>query len=154
MRQRGARRRAALGTTRALLLSVLPATSAAGTGGGGRALDPPARLAAAREAFVGRVASVEVDVRDGEPWTLVTLEVERWWRREGRGTGDGPSEGRFALWGGRAPGAAPLLVAGAPGFTVGERVVLWLRSLDDGLAVPIVGIDPGGWRQEDGAWRG
>jgi hypothetical protein len=133
---------------------VLLAAAAMATAGGWRALDLPDRLAAAREAFVGRVASVDVAVRDGEPWTIVTLEVERWWRREGRATGDGPREVRVALWGGRAPGAEPLLVAGAPTFVPGERVVLWLRSLDDGLAVPIVGVDQGAWRWGEGAWRG
>ena len=145
------RPRAAL---RALLATLLLAVAATATAGGWRTLDLPERLDAAREAFVGRVASIDVDVRDGEPWTLVTLEVERWWRHEGRAADDGPSEVRVALWGGRAPGAAPLIVAGAPPFAVGERIVLWLRSLDEGLAVPIVGIDQGLWRATEGGWRG
>ncbi len=141
-------------TLRALLTTVLLTAAAMATAGGWRALDLPERLDATREAVVGRVASVDVDLRDGEPWTLVTLEVERWWRREGRAASDGPGEIRIALWGGRAPGAPALLVAGAPSFAVGERVILWLRSLDAGLAVPIVGIDQGVWRATDGLWRG
>jgi len=148
------RRATAIRTIRALLAAVLLATAATATAGGWRALDLPERLDATREAFVGRVASVDVDVRDGEPWTMVTLEVERWFRREGRASGDGPREVRVALWGGRAPGAPPLLVAGTPTFAVGERVILWLRSIDAGLAVPIVGIDQGLWRATEGAWQG
>jgi hypothetical protein len=139
---------------RALLACLLLAAAATATAGGWRALDLPERLDATREAFVGQVTSVDVDVRDGEPWTVVRIDVERWWRHEGRATENGPSEVRVALWGGRAPGAAPLLVAGAPAFAVGERVVLWLRSLDDGLAVPIVGVDQGVWRATEGAWLG
>jgi hypothetical protein len=142
------------GALRALGAALLLALAASATAGGWRALDLPERLEATREAFVGRVASVDVDVRDGEPWTVVTLEVERWWRFEGRAAAEGPSEVRVALWGGRAPGAAPLLVAGAPALAVGERVALWLRSFDAGLAVPIVGIDQGLWRATDGGWRG
>ena len=154
MRSRGARRGTALRTLRALLVTLLVAMAATTTAGGWQSLDLPDRLDATREAFVGRVASVDVDVRDGEPWTVLTLEVERWWRREGRAATDGPTEVRVALWGGRAPGTAPLLVAGAPAFALGERVILWLRSFDEGLAVPIVGIDQGLWRATEGTWRG
>ena len=139
---------------RALIATLMLTAGAFATAGGWQALDLPERLDATREAFVARVAAVDVEVRDSEPWTIVTLEVERWWQREGRAAGDGPREVRVALWGGRAPGAAALLVAGVPPFAVGERVILWLRSLDDGLAVPIVGIDQGLWRATDGGWRG
>jgi hypothetical protein len=140
-------------TRHALVVGVLLAVASAAAGGW-RALDLPDRLEAAREALVGRVASVEVEVRDGEPWTVVVLEVERWFRHDGRATRDGPNEARLALWGGRAPGAPPLLVAGAPSFAVGDRVVLLLRALDDGSAVPIVGVDQGWWRWVDGVWQG
>jgi hypothetical protein len=61
---------------------------------------------------------------------------------------------RLAIWGGRAPGATPLLVAGAPAFAPGERVLLLVRSADAGLAVPIVGVDQGVWRERDGVWSG
>lgn len=154
MRPPGGGRRTPRRASRALLTGAVLALFAIATAGGWRVLDLSERLEATREAFVGRVASVDVDVRDGEPWTVVTIEVERWWRREGRSAGDGPSEVRVALWGGRAPGAAPLLVAGAPAFRPGERVILWLRSFDDGSAVPIVGVDQGLWRATEGAWLG
>ena len=154
MRTRGGWRGTRTRRLHALLAILLLAAAGSAAAGGWRMLDLPERLDATREAFVGRVASVDVEVRAGEPWTVVTFAVERWWRSEGRATDEGPSEVRVALWGGRAPGAAPLIVAGAPAFTVGERVALWLRSLDAGLAVPIVGVDQGVWRPTEGAWRG
>ncbi|MDF1524007.1 MAG: hypothetical protein P1P87_14475 [Trueperaceae bacterium] len=139
----------------ALLLCAAAIAAPTALAGGWLALDLPARLAATRDAFVARVRASDVEVRGGEPWTVVTLEVERWLRRDGRPAADGdPAEVRIAIWGGRAPGAAPLLVAGAPSFVPGERVLLLLRSGDAGLAVPIVGVDQGVWRERDGVWSG
>lgn len=146
------RRRAAARRALAALAVALLAASA--TAGGWRALPLPDRLEAAADAFVGRVVALDVEVREGEPWTVATVAVERWWRLDGRAGDSGPSEVRVAAWGGRAPGAAPLLVAGAPELVVGERVLLLLRARDGGLAVPIVGVDQGIWRARDGLWAG
>jgi hypothetical protein len=137
------------------LIGLLALAASTAVASGWLALDLSARLEATRDAFVARVAASDVEVRGGEPWTVVTLEVERWLRRDGRAAADGdPAEVRLALWGGRAPGAATLLVAGAPSFVPGERVLLLLRSADAGLAVPIVGVDQGVWRERDGTWSG
>lgn len=134
----------------ALVAALLVAAAQAG---GWPALTLPERAERTRDALAGRVTALDVEVRDGEPWTVATVVVERWLRREGRATSDGPSELRVAVWGGRAPGAAPLVVAGAPELRVGERVLLWLRDPDAGLAVPYVGIDQGLWRDVAGSWR-
>lgn len=124
------------------------------------ALDLEGRIAAAEEALVGTVSTVDVVVRDGDPWTLVTVDVERWWRRGGEPVPPGPSGAddpatlTAAFWGGRAPGADPLQVAGMPTFVAGERVIWLLRGADDGLAAPTVGVTQGVWRDVDGAWLG
>lgn len=139
----------------ALMLCTVAIVLPTALGGGWLALDLPTRLAAAREVFVARVVASDVEVRGGEPWTVVTFEIERWLRHDGRAAADGdPAEVRVALWGGRAPGAEPLIVAGAPAFTPGERVLLLVRSADAGLAVPIVGVDQGVWRERGGVWSG
>jgi hypothetical protein len=131
------------------------------------ALDLTERLAAAESVAVGVIGSVDVVVRDGEPWTLVTMEVERWWVVAGaRVAGDAaeapddtpeaalPASLTAAFWGGRAPGAPPLQVAGVPTFGPGERVLWLLRAADDGLGAPTVGVTQGVWRWSAGAWRG
>lgn len=123
-------------------------------------LDLPQRLAAAQEVAVGAVVDVDVVVREGEPWTLVTLRVERWWRRAGETlAADAPTEVHdetltAAFWGGRAPGVPALQVAGVPTFAVGERVLWLLRAPDDGLAAPTVGVTQGVWRSVAGRWIG
>jgi hypothetical protein len=144
----------------AAALVALVALGGAAAAAGFVALDLDARLAAAQDAAAGRVAAIDVEVRDGEPWTVVTLDVEQWWRR----AGERPSGGAFVLddaatstavfWGGRAPGVAPLQIAGMPAFTVGERVLWLLRAGDEGLAAPTVGVTQGVWREVDGVWRG
>jgi hypothetical protein len=149
-------------TRRRLAASLLALASlvAAAAAAGFVALDLDQRLAAAQEAAAGRVAAVDVEVRGGELWTVVTLDVERWWRR----SGERPTEGAFSadaaatstavFWGGRAPGVAPLQVAGMPAFAVGERVLWLLRAADEGLGAPTVGVTQGVWREVDGVWRG
>ena len=137
------------------------------------ALDLTQRLAAAESVAVGVIRGVDVVVRDGEPWTLVTMEVERWWvvageRIASSQTGAGnaaaatdaaaeaalPGSLTAAFWGGRAPGAPPLQVAGVPAFGPGERVLWLLRAADEGLGAPTVGVTQGVWRWAAGVWRG
>jgi len=59
-----------------------------------------------------------------------------------------------AFWGGRAPGAPALQVAGVPTFAVGERVLWLLRAADEGLGAPTVGVTQGVWRAVAGRWQG
>ena len=143
----------------AFLLAAAPPAGVA-RAAGFVALALPQRRAAAQEAVAGTVVDVDVVVRDGEPWTLVTLRVDRWWRHAGENVAPGPSVEAIgetltaAFWGGRAPGAPALQVAGVPTFAAGERVVWLLRSRDDGLAAPTVGVSQGVWRSLSGAWVG
>ena len=149
---------------RVWLLTGIVAAAAAATAAsaaGFMALDLRQRLGAAQEAAVGVVADVDVVLRDGEPWTLVTLEVERWWRVGGQRVGSEAANGpglppslTAAFWGGRAPGAPTLQVAGVPTFAQGERVLWLLRASDEGLGAPTVGVTQGVWRAVAGAWQG
>lgn len=147
-------RTAALVATLAALALLGPGASA----GGWRALDLDARLDAAHDALVGTVSAVDVEARDGEPWTIVTLDVERWLVRDGvvalPDADDLPGPFEAAFWGGRVPGVPTVLVAGMPRFAVGERVIWFLHESDVGLAAPIVGVDQGLWRDREGAWTG
>ncbi len=144
--------------TRALVLAALALFVPAAWAGGWRALELDERLAAAHDAVVGTVSAVDVDVRDDEPWTIVTLDVERWLLRDGTvvlpDATDLPGTFEVAFWGGRAPGVPTLLVAGMPTFSVGERVIWLLHEADVGLAAPLVGVDQGVWRDVGGVWTG
>ncbi|MFU8889692.1 MAG: hypothetical protein ACNA8N_13945 [Trueperaceae bacterium] len=148
---------------RAWVATALLAVTATAASAGFVALDLAQRLAAAESIAVGVIRGVDVVVRDGEPWTLVTMEVERWWvaagTRVAATAGDEPAAAlpethTAAFWGGRAPGAPPLQVAGVPSFGPGERVLWLLRAADDGLGAPTVGVTQGVWRWTAGVWRG
>ena len=154
------------GPRRWLAIALVTVTATAASAGF-VALDLPQRLAAAESVAVGVISGVDVIVRDGEPWTLVTMEVERWWVAAGaRVAADAadatgampeaalPASLTAAFWGGRAPGAPPLQVAGIPTFAPGERVLWLLRAADDGLGAPTVGVTQGVWRWSAGVWRG
>lgn len=146
---------------RTWMLMAVAAVTASAAAAGFVALDLDQRLVAADNAAVGVISGVDVVVRDGEPWTLVTLEVERWWRAGGERVAGGdaaasalPRTLTVAFWGGRAPGTTPLQVAGVPAFTPGERVLWLVRAPDDGLAAPTVGVTQGVWRMVRGVWTG
>jgi hypothetical protein len=152
--------------------TALLALTAAAASAGFVALDLSERLAAAESVAVGVIRGADVVVRDGEPWTLVTMEVDRWWVVGGERVvanepgvapdADETSEAAAvppdsltaAFWGGRAPGAPTLQVAGVPTFGPGERVLWFLRAADDGLGAPTVGVTQGVWRWAAGVWRG
>jgi hypothetical protein len=146
---------------RSWALLVVAAVASSAAAAGFVALDLDQRLRAADNAAVGVVSGVDVVVRDGEPWTLVTMEVERWWRAGGERVAGGdpaasalPRTLTVAFWGGRAPGTPPLQVAGVPAFTPGERVLWLVRAPDEGLAAPTVGVTQGVWRMLGGVWTG
>ena len=146
---------------RTWMLAAVAVITSGAAAAGFVALDLDQRLSAAENAAVGVISGVDVVVRDGEPWTLVTLEVERWWRSGGERVAPGdilesalPRTLTVAFWGGRAPGTAPLQVAGVPAFAPGERVLWLVRAPDDGLAAPTVGVTQGVWRMVGGVWTG
>ena len=93
-------------------------------------------------AFLGTVASVTVEERAGEPWTVVEFEVDR----HLSGSAD---EGRreLAFLGGSLAGRE-LRVSLMPTFEVGEQVLI--LAYDEAYISPIVGFDQGLWRASDG----
>lgn len=111
------------------------------------------RLELAEDIFVGRVTALDAEVRDGDPWTLVTLQVETWLLHEGTPTDVGPFEVTLAFLGGQAPGVPPRLVAGFPTFELGERVLVASYGALARAASPLVGVTQGLWREEADVWR-
>lgn len=138
---------------------------------------PEQALERADRVFLGTVADVRVEGRQGTPWTLVTFEVEAVLKgseddgdgyeaegSSGAGASDGaqddpaplapdalPGELVLAFLGGAAPGGSVMTVAGMPAFDVGERVLAF--SYADAYASPIVGYRQGLWRVTPGAVR-
>lgn len=124
-------------------------------------LELDARLEAAEFIAVGEIVEVSVVARSGEPWTLVQMRVERWFKAEGNVVdpeteSDSPLAESItaAFWGGAVDGAATLTVAGMPTFAVGERVLWFLHEPDAGLAAPTVGVSQGIYRSSERGWRG
>jgi hypothetical protein len=145
------RRRVALVTGALLLLGVAAATASV-------ALDLDARLERAVDAFVGEVRSVRSAALAGEPWTIVTVEVEAWLRSAGAPVDDPEEElgsrpqVELAFLGGDAPGVARRTVAGMPSLAVGERVLLLSYGADARYASNLVGYDQGLFRLVDDVW--
>ncbi len=130
-------------------------------GAGFLRLDLDARLGAANDMVLGTVMAVDVEQRQGEPWTVVSLQVERIWMQDGQpwSTQDGEGFGDTGIiqawfWGGHAPGLPSLLVAGMPGFEAGERVIWMLHAQESAQAAATVGVGQGVWRERDGGWLG
>jgi hypothetical protein len=85
--------------------------------------------------FAGTVEEVRSYRRDnGRIWTAVRFGELKWL------VGDGGSQRELQFAGGRIGDRAEI-VGGMPQFTVGQRVVLFVR--DDGTASPIVGFHQG-----------
>jgi len=142
-----------------LALAFLALTTAVGQAAGFVALDLNARVAAAETIVVGVVEEQRVEERAGEPWTLVTLRVERWFVAAGAAVAsddesERPERLQVAFWGGNLPDGRSLQVAGIPTFATGERVLWMLRAASAGLAAPTVGVTQGVWRDQPDGWRG
>lgn len=123
------------------------------------ALNLPERLAAAETIVTGVVEELVVEERAGEPWTVVSLRVERWFVAAGNAlteeaSADQPATLQVSFWGGILPDGRYLQVAGIPTFVRGERVLWMLREPIAGLAAPTVGVSQGVWRAQPGGWRG
>jgi len=143
-------------TVALLLLALLMGR---GHAAGFTALDLDARIAAADRIVVGIVDDLRVEERAGEPWSLVTLRVERWFVFGGEVVApeDGverPETIEVAFWGGSLPNGSFVQVAGMPSFALGERVLWMLRASTPGLAAASVGVSQGVWRAAVGGWRG
>ena len=93
-------------------------------------------------AFLGTVASLRVEERQGEPWTVVEFEVDR----ALDGVSGESNRLELAFLGGELPGEA-LRVNLMPGFEVGEQVLLF--AYDESYISPVVGFDQGLWRRGD-----
>jgi hypothetical protein len=105
-----------------------------------RQLTPGEMVEAAEIGFLGTVAATSVEAREGEPWTVVEFEVERWL------TGPAPEgdRARLAFLGGSYPAGTDLQVNLMPRFEVGERVLI--LAYDEEYYSPIVGFNQGLWR--------
>lgn len=93
-------------------------------------------------AFVGTVERVEVEARDGVPWTVVTLLADE--PLFGVEEGD---EVTLSFLGGTLPDGSSLSVNLMPQFSAGERLLI--MAYDREAYSPIVGFRQGLWRQGD-----
>ena len=95
-------------------------------------------------AFYGEVTSIDVEARDGEPWTVVGFSVT-----ENLSIPDGvlSEEGtdlELAFYGGTLASGRSLNVSLMPQFEVGENVLV--MAYNRTLYSPIVGFRQGLWR--------
>lgn len=114
-----------------------------------RHLEPAELTAAAELAFSGTVLSTDVELRDGEPWTIVTFAVTTLLRDTETGAVE---DGRLSLafLGGSVAGQQ-LNVALMPGFEAGQQVLLLAYA--DEYWSPVVGFAQGVWWLSDtGQW--
>jgi len=95
-------------------------------------------------AFYGEVTAVEVEAREGEPWTVVSFNVTDSLAMPD-GVLDEESEGlELAFYGGDLSSGQSLKVSLMPQFSVGESVLV--MAYNRGLYSPIVGFRQGLWR--------
>ena len=96
-------------------------------------------------AFLGTVASVTVEERMGQPWTVVEFAVDR-------NLAGQAEEGRIelAFLGGDLAGGG-LRVNLMPSFEVGDEALV--LAYEEEYISPIVGFDQGLWRLTGGALR-
>jgi hypothetical protein len=102
-------------------------------------------IAAAEVGFLATVAATSVEARQGQPWTVVEFEVDRWL------TGPPPDgeQDRLSFLGGSLPAGTDLQANLMPSFDVGEQVLI--LAYDDEYYSPIVGFNQGLWRVQGDA---
>lgn len=105
------------------------------------ALSLEALLEAAELAFYGEVLELSVELREGEPWTLVRFAL----LAPLRGLEADAEALTLAFYGGETEGIS-VQVAQMPRFEVGERVVI--LAYDAPFISPIVGFNQGLWREQ------
>lgn len=91
-------------------------------------------------AFFGEVTDVQVEARDGDPWTLVTFSIIT-----PLTDFDDEETVTLAFFGGTLPDGTSLSVNQMPGFSSGERVLIFAYAEDYYSA--IVGFNQGLWRE-------
>lgn len=127
---------------------VALASSPAATASSYPALELNEIWAAADRIIFATVDDVRVEERDDEPWTVVTLEVDRVLAGGDATDDDGERDDdpvELSFLGGELPGGRALTVASMPRFDAGEEVLVAIRD-DDALASPLVGFRQGLWR--------
>ena len=125
-----------------LLLTLLAASAAATTY---RQLSLPQIFERTEVAFLGTVASVTVEERLDEPWTVVEFSVSR---NLAGPAGEGRVE--LAFLGGDLAGGG-LRVNLMPTFEVGDEALV--LAYEDPYISPIIGFDQGLWRLTDDGLR-
>lgn len=95
--------------------------------------------------FLGTVDSIELEMRNGDPWTLVTFEVQELLLGELEDENNDDDEARLTLafFGGSQDGT-DLTVSGMPEFSPGEEVMILAYDAD--YYSPIVGFSQALWR--------
>ena len=136
-----------------LLLACMPRFTGATTY---RALSVAEVFLSAELAYTGTVAAVTSEMRDGRPWTRVTVALSELLKAledeaagsDGQpGGSDGNQQGQLSIWllGGEGEDGSRLLVAGAPEFQQGEQVLV-AAYREESLASSLVGYRQGLWR--------
>jgi hypothetical protein len=104
-------------------------------------------LAQTDVAFYGQVSEVVTELRDGDPWTLVTFDV----LRPLAGLGEDAASLQLAFFGGVTEEGAAVSVSLMPSFAPGELVVV--LAYDAPYYSPIVGFRQGLWRRGAAGWQ-
>jgi len=117
-----------------VLLAVLPASLATTY----RELSLDELISRAELAFYGTVSEVQVEAREGEPYTVVTFNVE-----EGL-EGEVGETRQLAFLGGTLPNGRTVEVEGMPEFSRGDEVLVF--AYDAPYYSPVVGFSQGLWR--------
>ena len=99
----------------------------------------------AETAFYGTVSEVNVEERNGDPYTVVTFDVARALAGEPGETTD------LAFLGGSLEDGRALVVTGMPQFGLGDEVIVF--AYDAPYYSPIVGFSQGLWRLTEAGFR-
>jgi hypothetical protein len=99
-----------------------------------------AMVSEAQLAFFGEVTEVQVEARDGDPWTLVTFTI----LTPLSGLDDDETV-TLAFYGGTLPDGTSVSVNQMPNFTSGERVLI--LAYDEDYYSAVVGFNQGLWRE-------
>lgn len=98
-------------------------------------------------AFYGEVTAVEVEARDGEPWTVVSFTVTEALAGTEAVLEEDETALELAFYGGTLPSGQSLNVSLMPRFVIGENVLV--LAYNRTLYSPIVGFRQGLWRDRE-----